>query len=621
LVTKSSWDKIVVKKSITDNIHLTLEERKADKSNKLNFIMITPPEKFKSFSKTTIMGADFETRLLYKVYTNLYETTFLPSKDITKFRYTTHTNGKRLTLVSMQPKPFSISQGEKSYIFNGDEFPISTTQHYVNTCMKHIPEESETLLITNNKLFEKEVDNTKIRMLDIEDSVEKISMINMGENKYSHYNYGIIIAACNASPDEKNTLGLLGLSTEDIDNDRMFSNAYQTMCRSSLRDPNATDDVVWFVADDKTRDALAKKFPGCKVKSLPPSSPVTYNRNESRDQKALETKIEKMITKADDKVEKNYINMQVNLYEAMYSTKPFDNCLRTPFSVDEFLRTKQDKIINGKSDNNLFNATIWKDDIILKGRNKENVLGATAVILDIDDGDMSNEVCYEILKSNNIAFTLYSTAGADLMHDKYRVIVYVNEFMDIEAHSKCFDYLLSLIEKNGYYTLPLNGTTKKKEEILSKYPNAKFSGIDMSKKGLQSFFYLPATVKGKEEFVTHKSNGLSSKAKLASTVMKVSEIIKLDIKLLEEFQDEVKVYTKTEYVSSSNTDFKETHSYKNVLKLVDSLTRGERSYNTCRIGGIIKEWDLTHKIDIYNMVSMKGADKAALQSFKKYANM
>jgi 2-polyprenyl-3-methyl-5-hydroxy-6-metoxy-1,4-benzoquinol methylase len=182
--------------------------------------------------------------------------------------------------------------------------------------------------------------------------------------------------------------------------------------------------------------------------------------------------------------------------------------------------------------------------------------------------------------------------------------------------------LSELFEKNGFYTPTNTNKEQKKEEILAKYPNAKFSGLDLQTRKTHTLFYLPATKKGDEYKFFHETFGFASKAAFNSTVMKVDEIMELDIKILEEFPDEVKVTTTTNNVdwktfNKNKSKITEYGNYEYVIKRIDNELKPGRIHAVCgSIGALVKDWKPEHINELwYMMVSKVGPIRETEQNY------
>ena len=138
-------------------------------------------------------------------------------------------------------------------------------------------------------------------------------------------------------------------------------------------------------------------------------------------------------------------------------------------------------------------------------KTRAQIIAINGIFLDIDDGEMAPEDMSFILK--DYRHVIYNSAnnGKD-GKVKFRAYIPTQGYMSADLYEHIWEQLMNVIARMGYFVgTPANylrhctGKQKAGKEYL------KFSGIDMSKKTTQSFFYLPSQslIAGGSFFIEH----------------------------------------------------------------------------------------------------------------------
>lgn len=246
------------------------------------------------------------------------------------------------------------------------------------------------------------------------------------------------------------------------------------------------------------------------------------------------------VTKNPDSIFDHKIKVQ--LFSGCYSS-PSDYKLiecNSGYDLVEVLKLRSKETIKSKDDNSLITPAIFgnkKRPDGLRARTQANVQYAWCIMLDIDDGQMTPDdfkLIYPDLKM--YCFNTYSGEG------RYRVLIPVSDFITKEAYKDITKSIVAEVERSGF-----KDEKKCKEGELA-------HGIDMSKLGPQSLFYLPCKAKTKKRgdsfFIEQDGNVLDVVAWLESplhfdsedlpeiTPAKNPKEIKPDDKIVERFMSE-----------------------------------------------------------------------------------
>jgi hypothetical protein len=249
LTDKNNWDKIIQRQEITkdkseDIIH-------GNDKNKLYFLSLMSPVIFLGFKQTIIMGANFETSLLYKLWSEYHDIKFIQFKPITdKLRYQEHNNGSRLKILYCQEA--RASKYSSKLIVDG----ITREQKRTKLVNKEFLDKNFIYMI-NNSSNEKDSLNGTI-----------IPVISHGLNEYDSYHNVYFGPALNRCPKHLSMLGDYGIDTTYINRATSHEICYQGIMRTSMRNPDAIEAVTAIVIDLATAESLSRLFPGCFIGSI-----------------------------------------------------------------------------------------------------------------------------------------------------------------------------------------------------------------------------------------------------------------------------------------------------------------------------------------------------------------
>ena len=304
------------------------------------------------------------------------------------------------------------------------------------------------------------------------------------------------------------------------------------------------------------------------------------------------------------------------------SIKDMDTTKGAYQSVSDTVRQLKSWSINNilaeKEDGFLFN---FADYSLEFGRTISNAVYSSAIVLDIDSGDLSREGFNKIFAkagTNPLSHCFMNSASRKLGDEnRLRSVIFTNAIMNQDVYKIMFKHIIKVLEQNGYYTIPLSHKEEFIKRLDTKFGkgNWKRSGLDSSKDNFSSCFYAPCTIIGREEYAFFSSFGVDNRA-IKKNALDVESILKLSIvketKVELEYEEE-KIITQK--------DFKTTNQYRKVEVLLNQMVKGNRSYLATEIGGKIKYWELNEKLEMIQKCINKGIDKSAEQSLRRYAGL
>ena len=607
-VTKKSWDKVVERNEVTDDAKVDMIH--GNTLNKLYFTSILNPIYLSKFKEVTLMGANLESSLLHEGWRDYFDVKFEINEEITrKLRYKKHSNGHLVNITYLQERAISKHQLQKDGNELRDMHFISASNYFTS---------DKVLCIVNNS----DVDEAPTEW-------EKCPVVSHGLNTYQEYTNVYFGAALNRTPMHTSMLMSFGFSSASIDRSTGHEIMYQGIMRSALRDPNNTLPISIVVADKNMALVAAELFDnslvgeanGIKRKTIFTSKETSKKRKKMELLESIRTvnAWSPGNSEEEEKVPKSYNNRKKGTFcysvvTNYYNSIRDNSALTTRQSIRDFLKENKElsknNLITSKEENFLMNNTIFTGDY---KRKKENALLATTLILDIDGGDMSHDICHKILSENKIGHFMYNSASASLGKDKYRVVIILTTAITQEVYTEMHRYIAKLFLNAGYYTAPLRNADKFIEDTLLKDATAKFTGIDQSKIGIDSLFYAPCIVAGYEEYNFFLHYGFRNEAEINRYALNPELVV-----LQTAYEPEPLEFNYEVEVSDVKVD--NTLLEAKIDVAISSLVPGNRSYTVQVICGMLTSLpnDIVNKK--LNLIRSKGAEAHHIRTGIKYIN-
>ena len=597
LVRVSSWNKVISGEKSPD---VVVGKRKTG-GNKVFFLRLVTPASYSGFKSTTFMGANFTMSLFYDIWTRLMNVEFNAHPQITKrLRYADHSSvANRLSITYLQEKNYSKCQATSSV--NGRKLADSHARKAYE-----VIDSDEALCILNK-------DDANFKPV----KWTQISPMSHGLNEYQHYNNIYFGAALNRPPQHIKMLMDIGVDQDTIYRSSAIESAYQSLMRTSLRDPDATEAVQCVVIDKATAEAIALLFPGClispvdgiqkKVVVVPKSAAELKHKSRLEVAKAQLALDERLV---DDSILLNGftdIRSQSTYTERMSLTE-FTGVMRTIHT---------NNVIDSKTDNALFNTTEFSGR-----RTTENVVSSGMVTIDCDSGEMTPSEFSDVFA--DLSHIITNSASNDGTNNRFRALFFVDKEMTAEVHTMVFDYLVKRLEKNNFYTIPQGHTTGDRLEefmrsLLKRNPLARISGVDMSKRSPTSLFYLPCQIKGKEQHAFFRSFHTDARGLKRHTI-KVDKIVAMTH--IDNTKVKLVLVDPHELPSIDLPNRIDERIINRAIKDLGNLRDGDRSSMACKIAGYCSKLSNTIlKHDVLNRLMMAGCDTAAMQSARKYIKL
>jgi hypothetical protein len=623
IVDTKNWDKLS-RQIITNDKDVDLSYGNAE--NKQYIIAFRSPARFQSWAQTTILGANFDESMLYKYWTEFCDIEFSEHQLQGQLRLNKHKNGNLLNITYLQEYSYSKKQGGKK-LDNG----LTIREDAIQKALNHF--KNDKVLCVVNK------DDKKL----IPEAWTDCPVVSHGLNSYQDYTQMYFGAALNRTPKHIKMLEEYGIDSGFILRCTTHEVVYQNVSRTALRDPDNKIPCDVIVQDRLMAEALARLYPNCTIAAIDGvrMKAIPKSKSHCMKNKRLQSLIEHrllnntiFINNIDElhnwhsAVTNSYIvgfsntempKLQGNCFPDIYS-QSIDTYESTSISefVQEMKQWHTNNIIGNKNNNVLINSVIYKDNT---RRSLDNAIYSTALFIDIDDGDLSPEEFHRIFSEVYPIshFVTNSASRSAAQPNRYRAVFFVKEVMNDDTYRIVHQHIISLLDKQEYKTIPLMPKEKLKE-YLEKYPNAKFTGVDMSKNNLSSIFYAPCQIIGHEDHAFFWNHGTNNRD-VNRYALCPTKIIQHTL-FPEDLSKVILVDVNKLYTNSSNThlNLKSSRHYKEVLEMITQLRPGHRSEISCSIGGKIKYYDREIQDEIFQSMREQGCDNRQIKSAQRYAN-
>lgn len=346
----------------------------------------------------------------------------------------------------------------------------------------------------------------------------RIKAKSHGLNKYDHLDHAIIASAYNKTPGAGKFLEeWFKISTAQVNTSGINQKIYQAVSRTSMRLGDPERERIWVVPDRNVAEWLSGIMIGSSVFSLNLEQPPAKARGrhaqyDDANQRKLQSKRNAVLCRkqkeafeveiapemissmcvhsesaGDDNAIRSISNFVAN-YRGTIFTDRYRNRGECLFLDGQgFIRylKKQSKIqYTNKHDVPLISPAFWNPCYNgERPRGKHNAVCSNGLMLDVDGGEMRPEDLTNLFP--HLRLYAYSTFSHTKGEQRYRVYIPSTRPTAIPEYRAILEALVDAVESHGYID---------RNEILAKprvSVNTKLHGIDRSKLGAFSLFYLP----------------------------------------------------------------------------------------------------------------------------------
>ena len=632
IVDAGGWDRVM------EDYWIDLEKRSLCESYTLYFLIFKTPVLWTPFKKTIMMGANFQSSMLYTLWNDYYGVNFVQEKQISsKLQFTAHPNGHRLVVTYLQERAYSRHQADQI-----DANGLTNAENNIELAHKFLGD--------NNVLCALNKDDEKFKP----EEWRQISVKSHGSNSYMDYHKIYFGAALNRHPKHNTMLSAFGIPNYIIEDSFQNEIAYQVICRTSIRSLTSQDTIEVVVQDKRSAEYIAARFPGCtiglisggkkKVVGLTPTERKWKKKTELLkdqyklavqmameengcvidldeldesgeiiDKTALNLALHKALRKGD--VTSPYV-LNINLFADLFTNKAESGKTGLCEFVDVLSQWQTNYRIGQKDQNVLFNEGGFVDGI----RKKANFQYSSLVILDIDGGELPPDEFRKIFEHEKISHCAMNSFSNGVDGEmRYRAIFFLDKPAVPEVHAMAHDYLTEILKQHHYYTCPLGEKDKpfmKKMKLLDE--KAKLSGVDASKRNGYSIFYAPCTRIGYEEHAFFY-RAFTNERDLKYHTLKVDNLIKHSHKNERKMKIQYDEPVETQEITKKPLE--QQPAYKKAIELLSEMTSGNRSINAVRIGGLMRYWETKEKWNMIHRLESAGCSKTAIRQAKIYAKL
>ena len=457
----------------------------------LTFYHVLLPEAFENYRSCTIMGANFEDSMLFRIWSKLGVTftsrdNFYGQKPLAKVH--SEEIGKKTTIYYLVDHGTKKAKNDKQYgpiiaaefrraaqeIFKGKDFIYALNSTDDPHLMEGIP------------------------------GAHNVSLKAHGINDYRNFHNAAFYAVINASADR---VGFLheqyGISKDECWNFLNKEYVYQFLCRTSLRDaPSANLEIEpkkFLVLSKQQAEYMQQKIPKSTLIKVTSKAIDAIPAPKTRGRKTLNGKAQS----ASDRTRKhrdlrdqertkflsgilsgesgykeennvavfcNEITLDKGIRWWPYTivgklTGPIIGTLNLgSFSeVSEWLKGYSENEIKEKTQNTLFNLTEFATgNGIFVNRKRESVIGANAILLDMDSELNCDPIAFsKYLKG--IEFICYSSFSSAKDRRRWRVVIPLSRPVTAVEYKKIASELLELCSDNGF---PFDDKKKNANDIM-----------------------------------------------------------------------------------------------------------------------------------------------------------
>lgn len=442
---------------------------------------ILQPYAFSGWNTCRIMGANIEDSMMHLIWPT-YGITFKPDPT-GEFKLRTDHDDLKNRKISIHY--FCGIDWSKYRRNEGGQVALGTLKKAVNDLFGNEP----SLFVANND----------IESFDLHNST-RISNICHGINEHRDKHNIMFMSALNDIPSHYGFLSRWqGIDATALKKAKGMEIMYQAIMRTSLRDNASTSEVKIVVPDINSANFLADMLPEVKIHAMdeicdawgkphvtrgrPKKAQTKTNAECTRDsrdrKKACKQAYVDMLTKITTQFPDG-ARIPVTWQESVFATKHnlTDGMTDSWDMVRDLMQSASTLRYANKNDNSLINFVRFKQDSATKG--KEDIDYVHGIQLDFDGGALA-WIDASQLFSDFKHLTYNSFNNGKNSDVKFRIMIPFDTPVSAEQAEQLWDVCRGRIESAGYYV----GRDAKK----SRLPN---SGLDMSKRPANSFYYAPS---------------------------------------------------------------------------------------------------------------------------------
>jgi hypothetical protein len=227
------------------------EEMRRGQRDELEIHSVLKPELLKGFAGVFVVCANFESTMMYHLWTEM-GVKFRRDVEFERgLRYQTHQNGHLVTIYYVSEHPWSKTHRQRSN--NLDKF-MTTARAFLTQAGV----DQSNVVYAINKGEE-----------DAKGLGTRMPNKPHGLNELSDRDHLVFFSSLLCTPSNFKFLrDMMGLTSDDIRDSIYHSSVYQAVMRTSIRDRNNKNPKMWIVPDKGAAEFLARLIPGARIKKI-----------------------------------------------------------------------------------------------------------------------------------------------------------------------------------------------------------------------------------------------------------------------------------------------------------------------------------------------------------------
>lgn len=242
------------------------ERLRRGEANKLNIYTVLSPTILSGFRSVLVAAANFKDTALYQLW-GRRGVWFEEDKAFSRsLRFDQHSSGELIKIYYAVDERWSRAQQRKSWVECGN---LTTLQLMAQSAVNLVGD--RPFVWQTNK-----GDADALRSLFV--GGRELPHLAHGLNDYSAIDNIVLLTASNPTPHQYQFLRNQGMDGNDVRRAVYFQNAYQTVLRTSIRDPENTEPKLIIVPDLPLAEHLQQLFSGSRVERMETGIPANSNR-------------------------------------------------------------------------------------------------------------------------------------------------------------------------------------------------------------------------------------------------------------------------------------------------------------------------------------------------------
>ncbi len=485
------------------------EELRVGKVKQFSIHSILNPTILQEFASVTMASASFRDTLVYRIWSN-EGVQFVEDNTLSEnLRFQEHQNGRLILIKFMTDRPWSKRlQGIPCH--TGGPSILAAMVHAVKNEFR-----DGRFLWQANKWVSDAMFGS---------NAQRLPNVPHGLNDYSEYDRIAFLSALNPRSDHFRFLETRGVDADAVRRAIYCSAAYQSVLRTSIRDPENTNSKTAIVPDLRAAQYLEEAFPGSQVEKLKtrlvdlekPAKRGRHRKYSSRREQMTEYRQRKKesalktalgLKKLPYVVEKSCCDERGILemgdekgigtrahfvtYLPCHGTLYRDKRSKTPLgylsggNTELFLGLLEHlhtRAVESKEANFLISPAIFDPTLKTEGNTKRgigNIVAMRHLWMDFEKGELRPEDVAELFP--HIWMVICNSYRHTGEAPRFRVVIPFDELISAEDYAVLYDNLIAKIVDAGY--------------SVGKAKGGMPSGLDVSKKSPTSLFYLPCQAK------------------------------------------------------------------------------------------------------------------------------